>query len=427
MVRLVCLIGAVLCLLPITDKEALLAVVPALSPFVTVTSILAAKKIQPILGLGFIVGLVTLFRHRWFCRWACPMGLCLDGANFLGWRLKRKPYQSMSIGRWLFAITIGGAILGYPLFLWCDPLTLFSGLFLLTEQHHLLAGTVSFLLVMLLLFFSLLWPHIWCRGLCPLGAFQDLLSIMSRSVRSIIRPATDTQHVGHSGYPVARRTVLGLLAGMASAGILHLTSRKHSQPLRPPGAVDELTFRGLCTHCGNCIRSCPYDIIRPDMGQHGITSILSPVLTFDKNYCRENCTRCTRFCHSGAILGVDLDNKPDTKIGLAKVDMNLCLLGEDHECSACMRWCPYSAIRYVFSEEKYLLVPMINADKCNGCGACEVACPTSPRKAIRVFPNNKKIINNEYSSSPNSFRNITKVNRTLNPPRARYFFVNRDI
>jgi len=389
LVRLFCLIGAVLCLLPITDKGALLVVVPALSPFVTVTSILATKTIQPILCLGLVVGLVALFRHRWFCRWACPMGLCLDGASFLGRRLKRKPNQSMLISRWLFTLTIGGAILGCPLFLLCDPLALFSGLLLLTEQHHLLAGTVSFLLVMLLLFFSLLWPHIWCRGLCPLGAFQDLLSIMSRSVRSFIWPATDTPHVGHSGYHVARRTVLGLLAGMASAGILHLTSHKHSQSLRPPGAVDELTFRGLCTRCGNCIRSCPYDIIRPDMGQHGITSILTPVLTFDKNYCREDCTRCTRVCHSGALAGVDLDNKPDIQIGLAKVDMNLCLLGEDHECSACMRWCPYSAIRYVFSEDKYLLVPMINADKCNGCGACELACPTSPRKAIRVFSNNK--------------------------------------
>jgi MauM/NapG family ferredoxin protein len=389
LIRLVCLIGAVLCLFPIANKEALLPVVPALSSFVAITSTLAAKTIQPILGLGLITGLIAIFWHRWFCRWACPMGLCLDGASYLGRRLRRKSCEAMSIGRWLFALTLGGAILGCPLFLWCDPLALFSGLFLLTEQHHLFASAVSFLIVTLLLFFSLLWPHIWCRGLCPLGAFQDLLSIMSRFVRSIKRPATDTPHGGYSGHPVARRTVLGLLAGTASAGILRLTSRKPSLPLRPPGAVDELTFRGLCTRCGNCIRSCPHDIIHRDTGQHGITSILTPVLTFDKNYCREDCIHCTHVCPSGALSGVEVDNKPDIQIGLARVDMNLCLLGEDHECSACMRWCPYSAIRYVFSKDKYLLVPMINADKCNGCGACEVACPTSPRKAIRVFPNNK--------------------------------------
>ena len=385
LVRLACLIGAVLCLLPIIDKDILLPLVPALSPFVAVASTLATRAIQPILGLGLVSGLVALFWHRWFCRWACPMGLCLDGASCLGRRLKRKPCRVMPIGRWLLALTLGGAILGYPLFLWCDPLALFSGLFLLTEQHQLLAGAVSFLLVMLLLICSLLWPHVWCQGLCPLGAFQDLLSIMYRSVRSIMRPATDSPGCDHSGHPVARRTILGLMVGAASASILRLTGREPSQPLRPPGAVDELTFKGLCSRCGNCIRSCPHDIIRRDTGQHGFAGILTPVLTFDKDYCREDCIRCTRVCPSGALIGVDLDNKPDIQIGMARVDMNLCLLGEDHECSACMRWCPYNAIRYVFSEAEYMLVPVIDAGKCNGCGACEAACPTSPRKAIRVF------------------------------------------
>jgi len=387
LVRFVCLIAAMLCLLPITDKDALMALVPALSSFVAITSILAAKTIRPILGLGLVTALVALCRHRWFCRWICPMGLCLDGASCLGKRLKRKPCQTMPIGRWLFALTLGGAILGYPLFLWCDPLAIFSSVFLLTEQHQLLAGAISFLLFTLLLIFSLLWPHIWCRGLCPLGAFQDLLSIISRSVRSALRPTTNQSDCGYSGHPVARRTVLGLLAGATSASILRLTGSKPSQPLRPPGAVDELTFKGLCTRCGNCIRSCPHDIIRRDTGQHGVTGILTPVLTFDKNYCWEDCISCTRVCPSGALVGVILDNKPDIQIGLAQVDMNLCLLGEDRECSACMRWCPYNAVRYVFSEAEYMLVPVIDAAKCNGCGACEVACPTSPRKAIRVVSN----------------------------------------
>ena len=336
-VRLVCLIVAVLCLLPVSDKVVLMAFVPALSPFVAVASILATGTIQPILGLGLATGLVAIFRHRWFCRWVCPMGLCIDGASCLGLRLKRKPCQTMPIGRWLLALTLGGAILGCPLFLWCDPLALFSSLFLLTEQHQLLAGAVSFLLVTLLLIFSLLWPHVWCRGLCPLGAFQDMLSIMSRSVRSALRSATDQLDCGYSGHPIARRTVLGLLVGATSASILRLTGCKPSRPLRPPGAVDELTFKGLCTRCGNCIRSCPHDIIRRDTGQYGIAGILTPVLTFDENYCREDCNRCTLVCPSGALVGVDLDNKQDIQIGMAQVDMNLCLLGEDHECSACMR------------------------------------------------------------------------------------------
>jgi len=384
-VRVACLIAAVLCLLPIGNAEILLPLVPALSPFVAVASVLAAKTIQPMLVLGLLVGLIALVRHRWFCRWACPMGLCLDGASWLGRRIKRKPYQAMSAGRWLLALTIGGAILSFPIFLWCDPLALFAGLFLLTDRYQLLTGVISLLIVALLLVFSLLRPYIWCRGLCPLGAFQDLIAIISRSVRSGLRPATESSGQGLSGHPVARRTVLGLLAGTASAGILRLAGRKPSQPLRPPGAIEELTFKGLCTRCGNCIRSCPYNIIRRDTEPQSVLGILTPVLTFDKDYCREDCIRCTQVCPSGALAGVDIKNKPDVHIGLARVDMKICLLGEDRECSACMRWCPYGAIRYVFSETEYTLVPVIDLSKCNGCGACEKACPTSPHKAIRVF------------------------------------------
>jgi len=63
-VRVACLIGAVLCLLPVGNKDTLLPLVPALSPFVAVASILAAKTIRPMLCLGLIVGLVALVRHR---------------------------------------------------------------------------------------------------------------------------------------------------------------------------------------------------------------------------------------------------------------------------------------------------------------------------------------------------------------------------
>ncbi len=149
--------------------------------------------------------------------------------------------------------------------------------------------------------------------------------------------------------------------------------------------MDERTLKGLCTRCGNCVRSCPHDIIQRDTGQHGLASILTPLLSFAKDYCREDCIRCTQVCPSGALVSVGLDKKAHTHIGLAQVDMTVCLLGEDRECSACMRWCPYNAIRYVFSEAEYTLVPVIDTTKCNGCGACEVACPTSPRKAISVL------------------------------------------
>ncbi|HQG49190.1 MAG TPA: 4Fe-4S dicluster domain-containing protein, partial [Sedimentisphaerales bacterium] len=105
-----------------------------------------------------------------------------------------------------------------------------------------------------------------------------------------------------------------------------------------------------------------------------------------KGYCREDCTRCTEVCPSGAILPLRIENKWEARIGRPRVDAELCLLSDDRECSACARWCPYGAIRYVFSETTYSLQVRIDPQKCNGCGACEAACPTRPHKAIVVQP-----------------------------------------
>jgi MauM/NapG family ferredoxin protein len=437
LVRLVCLCGAVLCLLPVHD--ALLVLVPALSPFVAVASVMATQTVQPILGLGLLTGVVALFQQRWFCRWVCPMGLCLDTASCLGKCLKRTPCQALPIGRWVLALTLGGAILGCPLFLWMDPLALFSGLFLVTYHQHLHTSALPVLFVALLWVVSFLRPHIWCRGLCPLGAFQDLLALssarkvalassglfsawlrpapstiksispaspslpgeriahsradggllrkspVSRSLRRVLRPAAHVPERSTWGHPLARRSLLGLFVGATSAGVLRMAGRPAARPLRPPGAVDERILKGLCTRCGNCMRACPYDVIQRDAGQNGAASIFTPVMSFDKDYCREDCIRCTCVCPSGALVGVDLAKKAHAHMGLAQVDMQVCLLGEDRECSACMRWCPYNAIRYVFSEAEYTLVPVIDATKCNGCGGCELACPTTPSKAIRVL------------------------------------------
>jgi MinD superfamily P-loop ATPase len=83
---------------------------------------------------------------------------------------------------------------------------------------------------------------------------------------------------------------------------------------------------------------------------------------------------------------VALADKQSAAIGFPRVDMDICLLGDDRDCAICRTHCPFEAISFRFDEETYTLTPQVDPLRCPGCGACEVACPTQPAKAIVVEP-----------------------------------------
>ncbi len=418
LVRVVCLVVITVLLWPRFENPQTMAGGPGLSPWVALASLLATQTLRLVSGLGLAIGVLVLFRRRWFCRWICPMGLCAELAGRGGRLLRRRSVRLFPIGQWFALLTLAGAAVGYPLLLWLDPLALWAGWTTPAslgtapgekvplgqappvEASVEMAGEAPLgwfaTGVAVVLGLSLIWPGLWCGRICPLGAFQEILWQVRRGIIALVRrirpawPAPESSPTGESpqqgpGWPLARRAVLAGLIGVGWAIAAKKLRAKATRPLRPPGAAHELHFPGLCIRCGNCTRVCPSRIIVPDRAAHGVAGLLAPVVRFEKDYCREDCTRCTQACPSGALHPICLEEKPQTRIGLAKVDMGRCLLGENRDCFICRERCPYQAIQMAFSAIEYTLTPQINPAKCNGCGACQVSCPTWPR-AIVIRP-----------------------------------------
>jgi MauM/NapG family ferredoxin protein len=296
------------------------------------------------------------------------------------------------MGRYVALLTIAGSIVGYPLFLWMDPLVFFNSAFSVYTATNFLSCVFSLMGLTILVLIAVTSGDLWCSRTCPLGGTQELLaSIKPILFKSPGKPKTlQPQETGKRGnvFSVTRRTFLAIAAGLGWgfwAGRNSL-ARSENAPLRPPGAIKEDEFTGQCVRCGNCMRACPSKIIHPDTGHAGIAGLLAPIVRYEKEYCLEECNVCTKVCPSGTLQNLNLKQKHGYVIGEALLDASLCFLVQGvNDCDICVRSCPFDAVQIYWDEDLYVAYPVVDALKCNGCGACEVYCPTGDVKAIRVW------------------------------------------
>lgn len=153
----------------------------------------------------------------------------------------------------------------------------------------------------------------------------------------------------------------------------------------PPGALSARNLSKHCTACQLCITACPNQVLRPS---GNLTTFMQPEVSYERGYCRPECTRCSEVCPTSAIQRIDIADKSATQIGHAVWIKENCLAySEGVTCKNCFRHCPTGAIQMVTKDAESadsLQIPIIDVERCIGCGACENLCPSRPFSAIYV-------------------------------------------
>ena len=156
-------------------------------------------------------------------------------------------------------------------------------------------------------------------------------------------------------------------------------------PLTPPGSLSFDYFAKRCTGCQLCVSECPNNVLRPTTD---LMHLMLPEMSYERGYCRPECTRCSEVCPAGAIKLVDQAEKSSIQIGHAVFIQKNCVAVTDGvDCGNCERHCPTGAIELVAlreDDEESPWVPAVNEEACIGCGACEYVCPARPFSAIIV-------------------------------------------
>ena len=150
--------------------------------------------------------------------------------------------------------------------------------------------------------------------------------------------------------------------------------------VRPPGAVNEKEFLSLCTRCDDCVKACPHYSIRKldkDFDAADGTPVIIPEET--PCYLCEG-FQCIKSCKEGAL--VEVEGKEDVKMGKAYINNDNCMAWGAQFCEHCVRECPIPGAIYQDDNK-----PIVDMDKCVGCGICEYVCNTVNQPiAVKVVP-----------------------------------------
>jgi len=186
-------------------------------------------------------------------------------------------------------------------------------------------------------------------------------------------------------------------AGAVAVPFLRLGSlarRPEEFLLRPPGVEDEGEFLARCIRCGECMKVCLTNGLQPVLWEAGLEGLYTPKLVPRLGYCDPNCTLCGQVCPTGAIPRLDLEVKQNLALGTATINRSRCIpYSEGTGCLVCEEHCPVAPKAITFNvaevpdqqgKKTLVKLPVVQPDRCIGCGHCEHVCPVGGEAAIRV-------------------------------------------
>ncbi len=228
-----------------------------------------------------------------------------------------------------------------------------------------------------------------CIGTCHQGALSYSLRRSAKpkvSRAEIVPDSSRRQFLGLAGilaYTAVRAQEMKVDGGLALIERKRVPDR--ATPITPAGSWSARHMAQHCTGCQLCVSVCPNQVLRPS---GGLMTLMQPELSYERGYCRPECTRCSEVCPTGAIQPITRADKSATQIGHAVwIQANCLAANEGVACTACVRHCPAGAIKLVRLDPrnpKSPRIPAVNEARCIGCGACENLCPARPFSAIYV-------------------------------------------
>lgn len=236
-----------------------------------------------------------------------------------------------------------------------------------------------------------------CIGKCRKGAIR-----YERPAKAAPQPSPVAKAEGVSAEQVdnARRAFFSAGAMFAAGSLLKAQEKKvdgglaiiedkkipeRATPIFPAGAMSARNFAQHCTACQLCVSVCPNQVLRPS---GNLMTLMQPEMSYERGYCRPECVKCAEVCPAGAIKPITVADKSSVQIGHAVwIKKNCVPLTDGVDCGNCARHCPAGAIEMVLSDADNAdspKIPVVNVERCIGCGACENLCPARPFSAIYV-------------------------------------------